>query len=751
MANNEQTPEELHREIADLRRRIAELSEVDARRRETEAKLQEEERFVFNVFSSVQDGISVLDRDLNILLVNPKMDEWYHHAVPLAGKKCYAAYHGRDKPCDICPTVKTLATGKSAHEYVPMQGAQGEILGWLDLYSFPMFDPATGKVKGVIEYVRDISDQKKIEDALRESEEKYRNLVERSNDGLAIIQDNVVRFVNQRLAVMYGNPVEEIIGKLFINFVHPMEQPRLVEYYTKRMAGQLVPDIYETVLRDKAGQKLTVELNAGRILYGGRPADLVMVRDISARKKAEEELKHQHDLINRMMETSPIGITMVDTEGRILFANTQAERILGLTRDKIKGRAYNDPAWRISDFYGNPVQEENLPFVRVIRTKQPVYDIRHAIEYPDGRRVLLSINGAPLFDEKGNIDAVVFALSDITQRLQTEESLRKSEEKFRITAESTSDLIWDWDIPNGRLDWFGDIDGVLGYRVGEFPRTVQAWEAIIHPDDHDRVMATLDRHLKNRDPYAEEYRVVRKDKDLRWWIVRGSALRDKQGNPYKMYGACTDITEYMNTQVALKTSYEKLHRAMEGTINALANTLAKRDPYTLNHQQRVTRLVVAIAKKIGLAEEQMEGIRIASTLHDIGKIYVPAEILSKPAKLTDAEFKIVKTHAQAGCEILQAIDFGWPVAEVILQHHERINGSGYPRGLTEKDIFFEAKILAVADVVEAMCSHRPYRPALPVETALEEITKNKNTFYHGPIVDICLALFLTEGFTFEEG
>jgi PAS domain S-box-containing protein/putative nucleotidyltransferase with HDIG domain len=750
MTENERTPEEIRREIADLRRRIAELSEADARRRETEAKLQEEERFVFSVFSSVQDGISVLDLDLNILLVNPKMEEWYRHAVPLTGKKCYAAYHGRDKPCDICPTVKTLATGKSAHEYVPRRGVQGEILGWFDLYSFPMLDPATGKVKGVIEYVRDISDQKKIEDALRESEEKYRNLVERSNDGLAIIQDNIVKFVNQRLAVMYGDPVEDIVGKLFINFVHPSEQPRLVEYYTKRMAGQPVPDIYETVLRDKVGEKLTVELNAGRILYGGRPADLVMVRDISARKKAEEELKHQHDLINRMMETSPIGITMVDTEGRIVFANPQAEQILGLTRDKIRERTYNDPAWCISDFHGNPVPEENLPFARVIRTRQPVYDIRHAIEYPDGRRVLLSINGAPLFDEKGDIDAVVFALSDITQRLQTEESLRKSEEKFRITAESTSDLIWDWDIPNDRLDWFGDIDGVLGYRIGEFPRTIQAWEAIIHPDDHDRVMAALDRHLKNRDPYAEEYRVVRKDKDLRWWIDRGSALRDKQGNSYKMYGACTDITEYMNTQAALKTSYEKLHRAMEGTINALANTLAKRDPYTLNHQQRVTRLVVAIAKKIGLAEEQVEGIRIASTLHDIGKIYVPAEILSKPAKLTDAEFKIVKTHAQAGYEILQAIDFGWPVAEIILQHHERLNGTGYPRGLIEKDIFFEAKILAVADVVEAMCSHRPYRPALPVETALEEITQNKNTIFHGPIVDICLALFRTEGFTFEE-
>jgi putative nucleotidyltransferase with HDIG domain len=206
----------------------------------------------------------------------------------------------------------------------------------------------------------------------------------------------------------------------------------------------------------------------------------------------------------------------------------------------------------------------------------------------------------------------------------------------------------------------------------------------------------------------------------------------------------------MITQAALMASNEKLRRAMEGTINALANTLAKRDPYTLNHQQRVTQLVVAIAKNMGLAGEQIEGIRIASTLHDIGKIYVPAEILSKPARLSEAEFSIVKTHARAGYEILQSIDFGWPVAQIIIQHHERLNGTGYPSGLQDRDILLEAKILAVADVVEAMSSHRPYRPALPVETALAEITRNKGILFHPQIVDTCLLLFRQDNFTFKD-
>ena len=749
MKDNDRTKDELIREIAELRNRIASLQEANTKQCATEKKLLDEERFLFNVFTSVQDGISVLDKDLNIIMVNHKIEEWYGHAMPLVGKKCYAAYHGRSQPCEICPTLKTLETGRAAHEYVPRLNGQGETVGWLDLHSYPLVDQATGKTRGVIEYARDISDQKKVEDALRESEEKYRTLIERANDGIAIIQDNIVKFLNQRLAAIHGDSIADIVGKLFVNYVHPSEQSRLAEIYKKRMAGQPVPAIYETKLRTKKGDMLFVEINAGPIVYDGRPADLVMVRDISERKKAEEELKHQHDLINRMMDTSPIGITMVDKKGSIVFANLQAESILGLTKDKIKGRTYNDPAWRICNFHGDPVPDEDLPFTRVIRTMQPVYDVRHAIEYPDGRRILLSINGAPLIDENGDIDAVVFALNDITQRLQTEESLRKSEEKFRITAQSTSDLIWEWDIPNERLDWFGDIDGVLGYRAGEFPRTIQAWEAIIHPDDHDRVMTVLDRHLKDREPYVEEYRVVKKDKTLRWWVDRGTALHDHQGKPYKMYGACTDITEYMNTQAALLTSNEKLRRAMEGTINALANTLEKRDPYTLHHQQRVTELVVAIAKKMGLAEEQLNGIRTAATLHDIGKIYVPSEILSKPARLSEAEFSIVKIHARAGYEILQSIDFGWPVAQVILQHHERLDGSGYPTGIKDQEILMEAKILAIADVVEAMTSHRPYRSAHSLEKALDEITRNQGILYQSEVVSVCLRLFHEDGFHFS--
>jgi putative nucleotidyltransferase with HDIG domain len=178
-------------------------------------------------------------------------------------------------------------------------------------------------------------------------------------------------------------------------------------------------------------------------------------------------------------------------------------------------------------------------------------------------------------------------------------------------------------------------------------------------------------------------------------------------------------------------------------------TIESRDPYTAGHQQRVTQLVSALAQEMGLSEKEVEGVKMASLIHDIGKISIPAEILSKPGKLTEIEFSLVKTHAQAGYEILKDIEFPWPIAQIVLQHHERLDGSGYPLGLKDKKILLEAKIIGVADVVEAMASHRPYRPGLGIEKALEEISQKKGILYSPEVVDICIKLFTEKGFKLE--
>lgn len=186
-----------------------------------------------------------------------------------------------------------------------------------------------------------------------------------------------------------------------------------------------------------------------------------------------------------------------------------------------------------------------------------------------------------------------------------------------------------------------------------------------------------------------------------------------------------------------------------GTVQALAHTVETRDPYTAGHQQRVADLARTIATEMGLSADRIDGIRMAGVIHDIGKVAVPAEILSKPGRITAHEFGIIKTHSQVGYDILKDIEFPWPVADIVLQHQERIDGSGYPQGLKGDEILVEARILAVADVVEAMSSHRPYRAALGVDKALEEIVKNKGALYDSDVADACVRVFKEKGFSFK--
>ncbi len=210
-----------------------------------------------------------------------------------------------------------------------------------------------------------------------------------------------------------------------------------------------------------------------------------------------------------------------------------------------------------------------------------------------------------------------------------------------------------------------------------------------------------------------------------------------------------DITSHKQMEKALQESALKLQKAMDGSVEAIALTTEMRDPYTAGHQQRVARLACEIGRVLGFTEDRIKGIHVASTLHDLGKISMPSEILTKPTRLTNIEYSLMKTHSQVGYNILKNVEFPWPIANIVYQHHERIDGSGYPSGLKGDSIMDEAKIICVADVVEAMASHRPYRPALGVDVALEELSINKSFLYDPDVVDACLKLFHEKDFTFE--
>jgi HD-GYP domain-containing protein (c-di-GMP phosphodiesterase class II) len=210
-----------------------------------------------------------------------------------------------------------------------------------------------------------------------------------------------------------------------------------------------------------------------------------------------------------------------------------------------------------------------------------------------------------------------------------------------------------------------------------------------------------------------------------------------------------EIDHRKSVQYELQESLDYLKKIIGGTVMAIAMTVAKRDPYTSGHQQRVAELARAIGREIGLSQDQVEGLAIASAIHDIGKISLPAEILSKPSQLSSLEIGLIQAHSQAGYDILKNVEFPWPIAQIVLQHHERLNGTGYPQGLSGEGILKEARIVGVADVVETMSSHRPYRPSIGLSKALEEISANKGILYDPDVVDACLSLMAEKRFEFS--
>ena len=229
-----------------------------------------------------------------------------------------------------------------------------------------------------------------------------------------------------------------------------------------------------------------------------------------------------------------------------------------------------------------------------------------------------------------------------------------------------------------------------------------------------------------------ETQLYRKDGSIIWISITMRAIRDEKGQLLYYEGMDEDITNR-------KESEERMRKALGATVET-------RDPYTAGHQRRVADMARSIATEMNLSTDQIDGIRMAAIIHDLGKISVPAEILSKPTKLTALEFSLIKTHAQSGYDILKDIDFPWPIARMVLEHHERMDGSGYPNGLIAEETLLESRILAVADVVESMASHRPYRPALGIDAALKEIEKNRGALYDTGAVDACVRLFREKGF-----
>jgi PAS domain S-box-containing protein len=290
---------------------------------------------------------------------------------------------------------------------------------------------------------------------------------------------------------------------------------------------------------------------------------------------------------------------------------------------------------------------------------------------------------------------------------------------------------------------------MLGYSVSEMTGR-EVFEFIV-PDQRSDARERFKEKVNEQAVSKSENReYMRKDGTKIFVSIDDVLESDHEGKITGVRTTMVDMTERKKAEEEVKISLEKLRMSMESTILAMAKIVEMKDPYTAGHQRRVAQLAGAIAREIGLSDSQTAGVHMASIIHDIGKIYVPAEILSKPGKLTEIEFGMIKTHPKVSYDILKMVEFPWPIAKIVLQHHERLDGSGYPLGLSGEDIMIEAKILSIADVVEAIAFSRPYRPAVGIDKALEEISLKKGLLYEPDIVDACIKLFSKKDFKFDK-
>jgi len=463
--------------------------------------------------------------------------------------------------------------------------------------------------------------------------------------------------------------------------------------------------------------------------------------------RSAEMLRENEQKFRAVFEQAFQLVGMMTTDGILLSANKAALMLSGVKETDVIGK----PFWEAPWWSHSPELQETLRLAikKAAAGELVRFDATHPAADGSIRHVDFSLR--PVVNDSGKVIFLVPEGRDITERKQAEEALKDRERTLGTLIGNLPGFVYrcandrDWTmefISNGCLD-------VTGYGPDEFIGNKNVcYNDIIHPDFCEPLWEKWQDLLKRKASFEGEYPIITRDGETRWVWERGTGIYSEDGQLLFLEGFITDITERKRSDAELDNSFKRLRAALGGTIQTLAIASETRDPYTAGHQKKVADLSRAIATEMGLDSNRTDGIRMAGVIHDLGKMAIPAEILSKPSRLSAIEYKLIKTHPQAGYDILKDVEFPWPIAQVILQHHERLDGSGYPAGLKGDEILMEARIIAVADVVEAITSFRPYRQALGIEKALGEITQNKGIFYDPAVVDACLRLFSEKGYKF---
>lgn len=720
-------------------RTYQDLQQEVERREAVQRALQVEKEYFEQLFESADEAIAVTSLDGRIHHINNDFTRLFG----------YAREEVEGEPLDTIVAPKELLD--EARLFTARAG-RGEHLVWetvrrrkdgtlLDVSVLAAPIIVNQEPVAVYAIYRDITSRKLAERTLREKEEKYRSLFQHSNDAILIhdLAGNIIDF-NDGVLRLFGYKKDEV-RVLKIAEVHPVDQRKKFEQALKDVAAKGTVDIEVNLFR-KNGDIFLAEVSSSLIEVGGSKMVQAVVRDISERREAETRLRESEERYRELVEKAGAAVLIDDRTGRLQYCNKRLAELFGYTMKEMQGRdfwsiVHPDDIDRVKKIRGSMIrgrrQSAKYEFRGLKKQRETIYVEVDAVAQRKGEKVI----GTRSY------------IWDITELKHTEEEIRSSEERLKVIFEYAPDGYYLMDLKGNFIDGNKAAEEMTGHAKNELIGKNFVKSKLLSADQIPKALSLLTRNSLGQRTGPDEFVLTRKDGSRT--IVGISTFPVKMGGQTVILGTAHDMTDYRRTQDELRKSYEKMHSVLNDTINALTFAVEKRDPYTAGHQQRVAVLADAIAERLGLPGDQKEGLHVAALVHDVGKINVPAGILNKPTSLTDAEFALVRDHVVVGYDILRTIEFPWPIAEMVLQHHERLDGSGYPRGTKESGIMLEAKILAVADTVESMTAHRPYRPALGKEKAIAELVTNKKKYYDPEIVKICIKLLRDRKFRFRTG
>jgi len=579
--------------------------------------------------------------------------------------------------------------------------------------------------------------RKLAEEALRESEERFKNLYQESPIPTFTWQkkgDNFILVDFNRAAIQITNgKVRDRLGNSAVELYK--NSPQILRDMNLCFQERSIVRRELTSRHFAPGRFLSVH-------YGFISPDLIIVHteDQTTRKHAEELLRRTEENFRRSLDDSPLGVRIVTIEGETIYANRAILDIYGY--DSIEELKTTSAEKRYT-----PESHAEFQIRREKRKRgddvPSEYDI--SIVRKDGEvRHLHVFRKDILWDGKRQHQVLC---NDISERRRAEEALRESEILFRSYLENAPDGVYMNDLEGNFLYGNSKCEEIIGYRREELIGKNFLELNLLQEKSLNTAAQLLQANMEGRSTGPDEVDLIRKDGRLIPVEINTNVVQHMGQRIVLSF--VRDITERRRTAEELQQTFERLRKAINTTIQVMVSAVEIRDPCTSGHQVRSANLARTIATEMGLPPKIIDGLRMAGSIHDIGKLSVPAEILSKPTKLTAIEFSLIKEHSRNGYEMLKDVESPWPLAEIVYQHHERMDGSGYPRNLKGEEILMEARIMAVADVVESMASHRPYRPALGIDAALNEIEKNRGTHYDNTVADACLKLFREKGFILE--